>query len=75
MESVGMACNEKEVQLIFSYFQTDGKDYITCDEFVSSILPQTDPSLNKLLENRSENSFNLEYSLKYSLQKYFEQII
>ena len=47
--SVGMACNEKELQLIFSYFQTDGKDYITCDEFVSSILPQTDPSLNTLL--------------------------
>ena len=52
MQSIEVACNDQEINLIFSYFQIDGKDYISCEEFVSTIIPQIDPSLINLLNNR-----------------------
>lgn len=75
MQSIEVACNDQEINLIFSYFQIDGKDYISCEEFVSTITPQIDPSLTNLLNNRKETDFHLDYSLRYALQKYFMQVV
>ena len=75
VKSVSVACNEQESDLLFAYFQIDGKEYVTCEEFILSISSQTDPHLSKILSKRETENFVLDYSLKFSLEKYLRQVL
>jgi len=75
INTLSIACNPQEQELIFSYFQIDGKTYITFDEFTTLITPQTDPSLLTLIDKRKGGEFCIDYSLRFCLQKFFFQVI
>lgn len=70
-----IGCSEQELELIFGYFQTDGKNYLSLDEFTALIVPLNDPSIQTLINRRKYDQFTLDYSLRYCLQKFFFQII
>jgi hypothetical protein len=45
------------------------------DEFSSLIVPQADPSLKSLMGRRKGDALVLDYALRYSLQKFFGQVV
>ena len=52
----------------------DGKNYVTLEEFAGLMLPHTADG-KKTAHNQRENKLVLDYSLKFSLQKYFKQVL
>jgi hypothetical protein len=75
VKSLGISSTQQEIELTFTYFQIDGKGYVTSEEFCSLIVPQMDASLKSLISKRSSSEFKLDYSLRYALQKFFFQIV
>jgi hypothetical protein len=71
---LGVSSTPQEAELVFSYFQIDGKNYISLDEFASLIGPQADPSLRSLMGRRREG-FVLDYGVRYALQKFIGQVV
>lgn len=74
LKTIGLDLAEAEVSKVFEYFQVDGKNYVTLEEFSRLLLPQS-ANDKKAAQNQREYKFVLDYSLKFSLQKFFKQIL
>lgn len=74
LKRIGLDLAEAEVSKVFEYFQVDGKNYVTLEEFSRLMLPQS-ASDKKVVQNQRENKLALDYSLKFSLQKFFKQVL
>lgn len=74
LKSIGLDLAEAEVLKVFEYFQVDGKNYVTLEEFSRLMLPQS-ANDKKVAQNQRENKLALDYSLKFSLQKFFKQVL
>lgn len=74
LKRIGLDLAEAEVLKVFEYFQVDGKNYVTLEEFSRLMLPQS-ASDKKVAQNQRENKLVLDYSLKFSLQKFFKQVL
>ena len=75
LKSLALSSSQQEIELIFTFFQTEGKNYLTLEEFSSLITPQADQSLKSLVSRRSQHDFKVDYALRYSLQKFFFQVV
>lgn len=67
--------SEEQLELIFHYFQIDGKKYIKLDEFTTWFAPKNDCAQQKMLKWRDEDDFKLDNTIKFPLQKFFRQIL
>lgn len=67
--------NQEQLELIFHYFQIDGKKYIKLDEFTNQFAPKNDITQQRMLKWRDEDDFKLDQTIKFSLQKFFRQIL
>ena len=75
LKNLELGCSEQEQTLIFNYFQIDGKSYITFGEFQEFTFPQNDTAVKKIVANRKKQEFVFDYALRYSMHKFFFQII
>jgi hypothetical protein len=75
VKALGVAATTQETELVFSYFQIDGKGYLTLEEFCALIVPQADPSLKTVMGKRRGQDFVLDYGVRYALQKFLGQVV